>query len=249
MRSQDHDPTRYGEAIAGVYDEMYDHAYDTEGAVEFVAQLAGDGSVLEFGVGTGRLAIPLATRGCRVHGVDASRPMLERLEHKAGGEKVEVTLGDFSTVEIADGTFSVVLLAINTIFAMPDQDAQVAVFTNAARHLRPGGSFVVEAWIPDLSRFHRGQGLWPRHVGNDYVSIEVGTLDRARQLMETTQIRFGPDGPALYPANHRYAWPSELDLMARLAGLHVHERWEDWRRTPFTDASWTHVSVYRRPVA
>ena len=247
MTEPNYDPTKYGDSIADDYDDMYEHVYDTGGAVEFVADLAHGGSVLELGIGTGRLALPLAQRGMEVHGVDASPAMLEKLRTKPGAADIKVTVGDFASVQLRPESFSVVLLAINTIFALPDQDAQVAVFQNAARHLAPGGSFVVEAWIPDLGRFQGGRGIWPRHVGGDFVSIEVGALDAVHQRMETTQVRFGPDGPKLYPANHRYAWPAELDLMARLAGMRLCERWEDWQRAPFTTESQNHVSVYERP--
>jgi SAM-dependent methyltransferase len=241
-----YDPTTYGAAIADTYDEMYESAFDTEGAVEFLVDLAGGGPVLEFGIGTGRLALPLAARGLTVAGVESSPEMVEQLRRKAGGDSIDVALGDFAAaqVEPPEDGFSVVLLAINTIFALPDQDAQVDVFVNAARHLRPGGYFVVEAWVPDLSRFHRGQGVWSREHSAEHVSIEIARLDAAEQRMETTQVRFGPDGVQLYPANHRYAWPCELDLMARIAGLERTARWENWRRTPFISSSWTHVSVY-----
>jgi SAM-dependent methyltransferase len=242
-----HDPAKYGASIADVYDEMYEHEFDTDGAVQFVAELSGGAAVLELGIGTGRIAIPLAALGLEVHGVDASAEMVQQMRNKRGGDQIAVSIGDFSEVKLQPEYFGVVLLAINTIFAVPDQDAQVAVFENAARHLRPGGSFVVEAWIPDLTRFHRNQGLWPRHIGGDYVSIEVAALDTVRQRMETTQIRFGPRGLELHPANHRYAWPSELDLMARIAGLRLAQRWADWRRTTFNQESWTHVSVYELP--
>jgi SAM-dependent methyltransferase len=242
-----YDPTTYGAAIAEAYDEMYESAFDTEGAVAFLVDLSRGGPVLEFGIGTGRLALPLVARGLAVGGVESSPEMVEQLRRKPGGDSIDVALGDFAEVQVdrPDGRgFSVVLLAINTIFALPDQDAQVEVFVNAARHLRPDGHFVVEAWVPDLSRFHRGQGVWSREHGADHVSIEVARLDAAEQRMETTQVRFGPDGVRLYPANHRYAWPCELDLMARIAGLERTERWENWRRTPFVSSSWTHVSVY-----
>lgn len=241
-----HDPTAYGAAIADEYDKIYDDAFDTEGAVATLAELANDGPILELGIGTGRLAIPLAQRGFAIHGVDSSPQMVERLHAKAGGAKIAVTVGDFAEVSVP-GAFTLVVLAINTIFAVPTQDAQVAVFANAARHLVPGGRFVVEAWIPDLARFHRGRSLWPRFVAHDAVSIEAATVDPIRQTMETTQVRFTADGVRLYPANHRYAWPAELDLMARCNGMKLAHRWEDWQRTPCTSESWTHVSVYDLP--
>jgi SAM-dependent methyltransferase len=240
--TDDYDPTVYGAAIADDYDEVYG-ALETDRAVAFLAGLAGAGPVLELGIGTGRLALPLAARGLRVHGVEASPAMAEKMRTKPGGDGIDVTIGNFASV-VVDERFTLVVLAFNTIFALPDQDAQVDVFENAARHLHPGGRFVVEAWVPDVARFHRGQAVWPRHIGSAHVSFEVAALDPVRQLMQTTQVRAGPDGVRLYPANHRYAWPSELDLMARVAGMRLEHRYADWDRSPFTASTMTHVSVY-----
>jgi SAM-dependent methyltransferase len=242
---EQHDPTAYGAAIAGEYDAIYEDSFDTDGAVAKLAELADGGPILEFGIGTGRLAIPLAARGLAVHGVDSSPEMLDKLREKPGAESIATTAGDFATTRVA-GEFALVVLAINTIFACPTQAAQVAVFANAARHLRPHGRFVVEAWIPDLARFHRNRSLWPRAVAADAVSIEAATVDPIRQTMQTTQVRVTADGVRLYPANHRYAWPAELDLMAQMQGMHLQHRWADWRDTPCTADSWTHVSVYDR---
>jgi SAM-dependent methyltransferase len=239
-----YDPTAYGAHIADDYDAMYEHAFDTDGAVAVLADLADGGPVLEFGVGTGRLALPLAARDLEVHGVDASNEMLDKLRAKPGGEQVSTSVGDFATVRV-DGSFRLVVLAINTVFALPDQDAQVAVFENAARHLRTKGRFVVEAWVPDLGRFHRCAGVWPRHLSGGEASIEIANVDPIAQRMETVQVRFGPDRTGVYPANHRYAWPAELDLMARLANMRLEHRWEDWQRRPMTRTSTAHVSVYR----
>lgn len=241
----DYDPTEYGLRIAADYDAIYGDALDTDAAVERLAELVGEGGVLELGIGTGRLAIPLAELGLRVHGVDASEAMLARLAAKAGGAAIPVTVGDFTDVSV-EGSFTLVVLAFNTIFALPTQDAQVRCFENAARHLSSGGRFVVEAWVPDVGRFSRGGGLWPRAVGTDRVVLEAATHDPVEQRMWTTQVHFMHEGVRLYPANHRYAWPAELDLMARVAGLHLENRWGDWRRSPFTSESTTHVSVYRR---
>ncbi len=247
MAEQVYDPSAYGSAIADVYDEMYENSYDTSGAIEFIVDLAGGGPVLEFGIGTGRLAAPLAARGLDVSGVDASEAMVEQMRRRPGTETIDVVIGNFVDVDMRRNDYAVVLLAINTIFALPDQDAQVDVFVNAARHLAPGGRFVVEAWIPDLTRFQRNQGVWAREHGRSHVSIEIAKLDAATQRMETTQVRFGAEGLQLFPANHRYAWPAELDLMARLGGLRLVQRWQDWQRTAFTSSSTTHVSVYERP--
>jgi len=240
------DPTEYGKAIADEYDDLYEGHFDTENAVAKLAELAQGGPVLELGIGTGRLALPLLERGFEIHGVDASPEMIDILERKPGGDRIPTTIGDFADVD-AGRDFAMVVLAVNTIYALPDQDAQVRTFQNAARHLRHGGLFVVEAWVPDLSRFDRGQGVWARKVSGDRVSVEVAWLDAPAQMMRTTQLQFSDAGVRLYPANHRYAWPAELDLMARLAGLEPESRWEDWGRRPFTRFSRQHVSVYRKP--
>ncbi len=242
-----YDPTAYGAAVADVYDELYgDDMFDTEGAVRRLRQLAGDGPVLELGVGTGRLALPLAAGGLQVHGLDASGAMLEQLKAKPGGSALSVTEADFSDFELSE-RFTLAVLAVNTIFALPDQDAQVRCFERVAAHLRPGGCFVVEAWVPNPARFREAQSVRLRAMTEGRIALEVARIDPANQFMYTTQIHFRDSGVRLHPANHRYAWPAELDLMARLAGLQLEDRWEDWNTTPFTGTSQFHVSVYRKP--
>jgi SAM-dependent methyltransferase len=237
------DPSAYGTHIADIYDDTVRHI-PTDEPVSRLAELAGDGSVLEFGIGTGRLALPLAARGLTVAGIDGSAEMVGALRAKPGGADLEVAIGDFSEVRVA-GEFAVVVLAVNTIFALPDQQAQVRCFRNAAAHLRPGGRFVVEAWIPDPGAFRSGTALRPLVVGEEEVLLEVAVLHPAEQRMDTTKLRFTGDGVRLLPANHRYAWPAELDLMAQLAGMTREDRWEDWSGTPFGDTSRQHVTVYR----
>ncbi|MBW3557439.1 MAG: class I SAM-dependent methyltransferase [Actinobacteria bacterium] len=242
----DFDPSVYGAAIAGEYDELYeDELQETDAAVGRLALLAHGGPVLEFGIGTGRLALPLAATGVQVRGVEASLEMVDQLRNKAGGGAIEVAIGDFTRVEVGRD-FALVVLAFNTIFALPDQQAQVDCFANAARHLRPGGIFVVEAWVPDLAEFRHNRLVRPRIHRSDRVSIEVVRLDPVAQMMETTQTVLDNKGVRLYPANHRYAWPAELDLMARLAGMRLTQRWEDWQATPFSAESRRHISVYAR---
>jgi SAM-dependent methyltransferase len=244
----EHDPTAYGAAVADVYDELYgDDVLDTEGAVRRLSQLAGGGPVLELGVGTGRLALPLAAGGLRVHGIDASAAMLERLRSKPGGCEVRVTQSDFSEFELSE-RFTLAVLAFNTIFALPHQDAQVRCFQQVATHLEPGGCFVVEAFVPDPTRFQGGQSVRLRAMTDGHVALEVARIDPTSQFMYTTQVHLRDSGVRLHAANHRYAWPAELDLMARLAGLRLEDRREDWKGTPFTATSQFHVSVYRRPV-
>jgi SAM-dependent methyltransferase len=239
------DPSAYGSHIADIYDDTVRHL-STDEPVARLADLAAGGPVLEFGIGTGRLALPLAARGLTVAGIDASPEMVAALRAKPGGEDLEVVVGDFSAARVP-GRFALVLLAVNTVFALPDQTAQVRCFRNAAAHLRPGGRFVVEAWIPDLAAFRHGTALRPRTVGEDVVTVESAVLHPAEQRMTTTTLRFTGEGVRLLPANHRYAWPAELDLMAQLAGLVREARWADWAGTPFGDESRQHVTVYRRP--
>lgn len=238
------DPGLYGAGIADDYDDLYADL-DTSAAVDCLAGLAGAGPVLEFGIGTGRLALPLVERGIEVHGVEASAEMVARLRAKPSGEEVPVAVGDFCEVD-AGSDFALVVLAFNTIFALPDQQAQVRCFRSGARHLRPGGRFVIEAWVPDLGAFRNNRAVRPRILRPDAVSIEVAELDPVRQVMKTTQTVMRSGSVRLYPANHRYAWPSELDLMAQLAGMRLAERWEDWTGAPFTANSRGHISVYER---
>ncbi|MDQ4068011.1 MAG: class I SAM-dependent methyltransferase [Actinomycetota bacterium] len=196
--------------------------WDTEGAVARVADLAGRGLVLELGVGTGRLVVPLAARGLEAHGLDPSADTR------------------------VPGTFTLVVAPFGTIFALRDQDAQVRCFANAAAHLGPGGRFVVEAWIPRMEEFASGSAVTVRALGDDLVCLDVARIDPVHQRMETTQVALRDGDVRLHPATHRYAWPAELDLMARLAGMEREMRHEDWRQTPFTAYSTTHVSVYRK---
>ncbi len=241
------DPRAYGASgIAEDYDTLYAAEWDTEGAVERLAALAGAGPVLELGIGTGRLALPLVARGIEVHGVEASPEMVEKLRDKPGGDGIPVTMDDFSTAD-AGREFTMVVLAVNTIFALPDQQAQVECFANAARHLAPGGAFVVEAWIPDIGGFRHNRLVRPRVMGDTVMSVESAVLDPVEQMIRTTQAVFANGSVRLYPANHRYAWPAELDLMARLAGMELEIRWADWTGSPFGGESRAHVSVYRLP--
>lgn len=249
MSDDGYDPTAYGAHMADEYDQLWEGLVDTDPAVACLADLAGAGPVLELGIGTGRLALPLVGRGMAVHGVDASEAMVAQLRAKPGGDAVPVTIGDFADVRV-EGSFSLVVLALNTIFALPTQDAQVACFENAARHLGPGGRFVVEAWVPDPVRFSpTGSTVGVRRLTPTAVSLDVAELDPVEQRMRTTQVSLRDGHLRLHPANHRYAWPSELDLMARVSGMRREHRWSGWDRAPFTAGSHAHVTVYRRPEA
>lgn len=241
-----HDPTAYGASIADEYDTLYEGVMDTQVAVDRLAQLAAGGPVLELGIGTGRLALPLAARGLEIHGVEASPAMVERLRTKPGGADIPVVLGDFTDVSVPR-SFSLVVLAFNTIFALPGEDAQLACFRTAARHLRPGGRFVVEAWVLEPGRFVDRARVSVRHLTADRLSLDTALVEGGGERMQTVQVVFGEQGPRLFPANHTYAGPRELDLMARAAGFEREERWAGWDRRPFDLASRGHVTVYRRP--
>ncbi len=240
-----HDASEYGAHIGADYDDIYEGVFDTAGAVDRLAELAEGNAVLEFGVGTGRIALALHERGVEVHGVDGSPVMLEHLAAKPRGNEISTSCGDFSST-IVDRTFSVVVLLANTIYALPDQDSQVRCFANAARHLAPGGRFVIEAWVPDPPREHEQLRVRGRRLAPGLAGLVIEDHDPTRQLLMTTQIVVRPDGrTTTFPVVHRYAWPSELDLMAKLAGLELEHRWADWHRRPFARHSNDHVSIWR----
>ena len=238
-------PETYGDRIADVYDGFYDDRLDTEGAIETLTELAGAGPVLELAIGTGRLALPLAERGLEVHGIDASERMVAKLREKAGGDRIPVTMGDFADVGV-EGAYSLIFVGFNTFFALQSQDDQVRCFANAAARLADGGLFVVEAFFPDLARFDRDQRTQTTDVDLDRVVLEATRHDAVEQRIVSQHVVLTEAGTKLYPTTIRYAFPSELDLMARLAGLRLHERWGGWRREPFTANSPRHVSVYGR---
>lgn len=235
----------YGERIAEEYDEHYG-SMDTTTAVATLADLAKSGRVLEFGIGTGRLALPLAARGVEVVGIDSSEAMVARLSAKPGGADIPVSVGDFTEVAVA-GTFSLAFVAFNTFFALPTQEAQVSCFRNVAARLNPSGLFVIEAFVPDPARFVQGQTLRTAQVETDSVTMEATQHDRLGQKLATQVVTITERGIRMVPIHLRYAWPSELDLMAQLAGMRLRERWSGWSRQPFTAASGQHVSVYELP--
>ncbi len=240
------EPDFYGQRWASVYDERHAQRHaqlDLEAAVGFLAGLAGDGRVLELGIGTGRVAIPLTRRGVRVEGVDASQAMVDRLRAKPGGEGIAVAIGDMAEVR-ASGPYQLVYLVANTLFGLLTQRRQVDCFAAVARELEPGGAFVIECFVPDLSRFDRGQRLQTLGVSEASVSAEMSRHDQAAQRVTTQILTVDEGGTTLHPVAIRYAWPSELDLMAQLAGLRLRERHADWDRRAFDDASTKHVSVY-----
>jgi SAM-dependent methyltransferase len=235
----------YGDRWAEIYDEFHaDLAWlQTEPATETLAELAGAGPVLELAIGTGRLALPLAERGVDVHGVDASEEMVARLRAKPGGDRIPVTMGDFGDVPV-DGRYRLIFVAFNTLFGLRSQEDQLRCFRNVAAHLSEGGAFAIEAFVPDVTRFERGQRTAAVKVELDEVVLEVSQHDPVAQRVTSQQVRLTEGGVRLFPVVIRYAYPSELDLMAELAGLRLRDRWQSWRREPFTAASERHVSVY-----
>ena len=217
--------------------ELIARAYGHCGSAGF----AGQGGALELGIGTGRIALPLAERGVRVAGIDSSEAMVARLRAKPGGGDLEVAIGDFASTRVG-GEFALVYLIFNTINNLVTQDAQVACFENAAAHLGRGGRFVIETTVPDLQNLPVGQTIIPFRAEPGGVSFDV--YDVVSQRFSSQHFDFVDGRVEAHPVEFRYAWPAELDLMARLAGLRLQDRWAGWRREPFTAASTMHVSVY-----
>jgi len=236
----------FDERIAARYDaaaNIFDPAV-LDPAVDFLADLAGDGAALELGIGTGRIALPLSQRGIAVHGIDLSPAMVERLRAKVGADDIDVTIGDFATTRV-DGTFTLAYLVYNTITNLTTQDEQVECFRNVAAHLEPGGCFVIEVGVPDLRRLPPGETVRAFAVSPTYVGFDEYT-DMTAQILHSHHYWVVGDKLELFSAPYRYVWPSELDLMARIAGMALRERWSGWTREPFTSESTSHVSVWRK---
>jgi SAM-dependent methyltransferase len=222
--------------------EMFDPAI-VEPTVSFLADLAGDGAALELGIGTGRIALPLAKRGVRVHGIDLSEAMVARLRAKPGAESIAVTMGDFATTTV-EGRFSLAYLVFNTIMNLTTQAEQVACFQNVAAHLEPGGCFVIEVALPDLQRLPPGERYRPFRVTETRLGFDEYDVVAQGLISHHYAVRDGKLDVLSMP--FRYVWPSELDLMARLAGMTLWERWSGWKREPFTAGSTKHVSVWQK---
>lgn len=243
------DDGSFDESVAERYDrsvaEMFDAAV-VDPAVDLLADLAGSGRALEFGIGTGRIALPLSRRGVPVHGIDVSNAMVARLRAKPGGKDVGVTIGDFAATRV-DGSFSLVYLVFNTVMNLTTQEEQVACFRNAAAHLEPGGCFVVEVMIPELRRLPPGETVRAFHASEAHWGIDE--YDVAAQGLISHHLEIVDGRLERLSIPFRYAWPAEFDLMARLAGMRLRERWGGWRKEPFTGDSRTHVSVWETPSA
>jgi SAM-dependent methyltransferase len=241
-------PTNYFDArIAKSYEARWPELFEpavVDPAVSFLAELAGTGAALELGIGTGRIAIPLSRRGVRVHGIDLSPDMVAELRAKPGSDGIGVTVGDFATTRVG-GTFKLAYLLRNTIMNLTTQDGQVACFQNVAAHLEPRGCFVVEVAVPGLQRLPPGETVRPFTVTPTHLGFEE--YDAAAQIAFSHHYWVVDGRLETLSAPFRYVWPSELDLMARLAGMALRERWSDWSRAPFTSDSRTHVSVWEKP--
>jgi SAM-dependent methyltransferase len=237
----------FGESIAATYDESAANLFEpavVDPAVDLLVELARDGRALELGIGTGRIALPLAERDVPVHGIELSKAMAARLHAKPGSERIGVTIGDFATTTV-DGTFSVAYLVRNTIMNLTTQEAQVACFRNVAAHLEPGGCFVIEVLVPGLQRLPPGQTIQDFHLSETKWGLEE--YDVATQALISHHFTFLEGGITRWSVPFRYAWPAELDLMAQLAGMSLRERWSGWKKEAFTSDSREHVSVWQKP--
>jgi SAM-dependent methyltransferase len=237
----------FDERIARSYEAKWPELFEPaaiDPVVGFLADLAGPGAALELGIGTGRIAIPLSRRGVRVHGIELSPSMVAQLQAKPGADDIGVTIGDFATARVA-GAFTLAYLVRNTITNLTTQDEQVACFRNAAAHLEPGGCFVIEVYIPELQRLPPGETTHAFAVTPSHLGFEE--YDVASQIAFSHHYWLIDGELETFSSPHRFVWPSELDLMARLAGMTLRERWSDWSREPFTSDSRSHVSVWEKP--
>jgi SAM-dependent methyltransferase len=238
----------FDERVAAGYDATSTAVYEpnvVDPAVDLLAELAGDGPALELGIGTGRIALPLSGRGVPVHGVDLSASMVDQLRAKPGGDRIEVTIGDFATTTVG-ATFPLAYLVYNTISNLTTQAAQVACFRNVAGHLEPGGCFLIECVVPDLRRVPPGETGRVFHQDAVHLGVDEYEPGGDQVLWSHHYWKVG-DRVETFSMPFRYVWPSELDLMARLAGLRLRDRWSDWHKAPFTFESTSHVSVWEKP--
>jgi SAM-dependent methyltransferase len=249
MVMEDYEPfMSFGEDDADMYDTEPDVSQrrDTSATVAFLEQLAGGGPALELAIGTGRVALPLAAQGIRVDGIDFSPAMVAKLRAKPGGDQIAVTMGNFADVPV-QGSYRLIFVVFNTLFNLLTQDDQVRCFENVAAHLTDDGAFVVEAFVPTyLARLRNDQYVDAEAIAINEVWLDMGRHDPVTQRLDESHVVLSREGVRMYPIVTRYAWPSELDLMARIAGLRLKERWAGWNREPFTSASSNHVSIYGR---
>jgi SAM-dependent methyltransferase len=239
----------FDEHVAARYDESELELFDpavVDPVVYVLAELAGSGRALELGIGTGRIALPLAQRGVPVHGIELSRAMAARLRAKPGGEEIDVTIGDFATTTV-EGTFAVAYVVFNTVENLTTQEAQVACFRNVAAHLEPGGCFVIEVEVPGVQWLQPGETTRVFHASDTHWGIDE--YDVVNQGLTSHHFTLVGETFELVSMPFRYVWPAELDLMAELAGMTLRERWSGWKREPFTSGSRQHVSIWQKPSA
>jgi len=239
----EYDDTTYGNRISEVYDQFYAD-FEPE-SIELLAELAGQGHALELGIGTGRVALPLRKKGVEIYGIDASEAMVSKLRTKELGNEIDVLIGSFSRFEL-DRSFSLIYVIFNTFFALLAQEEQVQCFQTVAGHLAAGGVFLLETFVPDVNRFVDNQTFRTIHVDDDLVRLEATQHDPVSQQVISQHVLLSEDGSRMYPIKIRYAWPSELDLMAKIAGLSLQHRWSSWTKAEFTAESKKHISVYGR---
>ena len=240
---KEYDDTTYGDRIVESYDAFYSD-YDPA-SIELLVELAGNGAALELGIGTGRIALPLYERGVAVQGIDASETMISELRAKEHGAKIEVQTGSFANFKI-DARFQLIYVVFNTFFGLLTQEEQVLCFSCVSEHLSPDGLFLMELFVPDLSRFTDHQTVRSTSLNESEVQLDVSQLDPVAQQVISQHVLLSASGTQLYPVKLRYAWPSELDLMAQIAGLSLRHRWGSWSKEKFTKESTKHISVYGR---
>ncbi len=238
-----YDEGTYGERIAEIYDQLYPEIDDS--AIDLLQELAAGGPALELGVGTGRVAIPLQSRGLEVSGIDASQAMIAELRAKPGGRTIKVFETSFAEFSLG-AKFSLVYVVFNTLYALLTQEEQLSCLGAVAAHLMPKGRFLVEAFVPDLCRYKRHQNLSVVHLENERLQLDASQLDPVAQQVTSQHILLSDEGIKLYPVKLRYIWPAELDLMAQIAGLKLVNRWGDWDRRAFTPECGRHISIYTR---
>lgn len=238
---KEYDDTTYGDRIAEIYDEFYSD-YDPA-AIELLVELAVNGPALELGIGTGRIALALHEKGVAVQGIDASKAMLSQLRSKPHGAEIEVLTGSFAEFKI-DKRFQLIYVVFNTFFALLTQEEQVRCFKTVSEHLSNDSMFLMEVFVPNLCRFVDHQTVRALNLTDDGIQLEVSQIDPVAQQISSHHTLLSKDGIRLYPVKLRYAWPSELDLMAQIAGLSLHHRWSSWSKDEFTKDSKRHISVY-----
>lgn len=236
----------YGDRLAEIYDEFYSDLPPVDKTVQVLAELAEDGPALELGIGTGRIALPLVEAGVEVHGIDASERMVEQLKAKPHGDSIPVSVGDFTDVDAPGSEYSLIYVVWNTFYGLLSQQDQIRCLENVFQRLRTGGRLVMSGFVPDLERYNRGQSIGITRLGVDEVRADFATVDPVSQIVRGSHVSIVDGQARTYPFRLRYCWPSELDLMARIAGLELEDRWGGWDKSDLDSKSGLHVNVFRR---